>query len=145
MANEKEDDFDLEGFSQSGLEDDFGREKKVKKQTEKTGRASLEGQAVILGEVDRILMRKVIRKNLKKIKSCYVSELNKTPTLSGSVKVQFVITSNGTVSKSSIQSSTMNNKTVENCIASHIEKFKFPKPSNRQAAIVTFPFSFHPN
>ena len=55
------------------------------------------------------------------------------------VMVQFTIGANGQVMTSIVQSSTMGNPTVEQCIAGAVRRWEFPKPQGG-IVIVTYPF-----
>ena len=74
------------------------------------------------------------------MKFCYERELVKTPNLMGRVMVQFTIAGTGAVIASMVQSSTMNNPTVEQCIATSVRRWEFPKPQGGGIVMVTYPF-----
>ena len=101
------------------------------------------GNPTILGGLDKSLIDAVIKRNMSQIRYCYQRQLAKNPTLSGKIKVKFVIAKDGSVSKASIDSSTMGGagKPVQSCIVGRFKKFKFPKP-NGGIVIVKYPFIF---
>lgn len=101
------------------------------------------GNPTILGGLDKSLIDAVIKRNMSQIRYCYQRQLAKNPTLNGKIKVKFVIAKDGSVSKASIDSSTMGGagKPVQSCIVGRFKKFKFPKP-NGGIVIVKYPFIF---
>ena len=50
------------------------------------------------------------------------------PTLEGRVTVQFTIDTDGSVSQSSVQSSTLKHPPTETCITDAVKLWQFPKP-----------------
>jgi len=98
------------------------------------------GQAVIRGSLDKEIIRRVIRRHINEVKYCYERELMANPDLSGRVAVQFTISGTGQVIASVVQSSTMKNPTVEQCIAQAVRRWLFPKPEGGGIVIVTYPF-----
>jgi len=101
------------------------------------------GTPTILGGLDKSLIDAVIRRNMSQIRYCYQRQLAKNPSLNGKIKVKFVIAKDGSVSKASIESSTMGSagKPVSSCIVGRFKRFKFPKP-NGGIVIVKYPFIF---
>jgi hypothetical protein len=101
------------------------------------------GNPTILGGLDKSLIDAVIKRNMSQIRYCYQRQLAKNPSLNGKIKVKFVIAKDGSVSKASIDSSTMGGggKPVESCIVGRFKKFKFPQP-NGGIVIVKYPFIF---
>ena len=55
--------------------------------------------------------------------------------------VKFVIAKDGSVSKASVQESSLNSKTVESCIVGRLKRFTFPKPKDG-LVIVKCPLDF---
>ena len=74
------------------------------------------------------------------MKFCYERELVKSPNLMGRVMIQFTIGGNGTVLNSIVQSSTMGNPPTEQCIATAVRRWEFPKPQGGGIVMVTYPF-----
>jgi len=100
------------------------------------------GDMIILGALDRSVIKKVIKQHFAQIRYCYQKELNKDSSLEGKVVVKFVIAKDGTVSSAKIWSSTMDNSRVENCIAQRFMRFEFPQPKGGGIVIVRIPFTF---
>ena len=97
------------------------------------------GTAEVRGSLDKELIRRIIRRHLNEVKFCYEKELTRNPNLQGRVMVQFTISPTGSVVASIVQSSTMGNPIVEQCIAGAVRRWEFPKPQGG-IVVVTYPF-----
>ena len=62
--------------------------------------------------------------------------------MNGKIEVKIMISGTGNVILSTINSTSMNNPTVENCIVRQIKKLKFPAPKNGKRVKVRYPFRF---
>lgn len=94
------------------------------------------------GTIDREAVRRVIRSILNQIKSCYERQLRVNSSLEGKVVIQFEIMEQGRVRSSKTKSTTMNDGTVESCVASRIREARFPEPPPGTIAVVDYPFVF---
>jgi hypothetical protein len=99
------------------------------------------GQANILGDYDKAIIRRYIKLNIDKIGYCYEHELLAKPDLSGEVIVQFFIQPNGTVKGSLGKGFDAN---VANCVAGVVGNIEFPAPHGGGGIQVNYPFTFHP-
>ncbi len=97
---------------------------------------------VVMGSLDKELIRKVIHANRGQIRYCYESQLNRFPKLNGKVAVKFIISPTGSVSTSSVAQSTIGNAELEACVAGRVRTWMFPKPKGGGVVIVTYPFLF---
>jgi TonB family protein len=100
------------------------------------------GQANVRGSLDKEIIRRIIRRHINEVKYCYETELTKKADLSGRVSVQFTIAATGQVIASVLQSSTMSNIRVENCVVQAVRRWEFPKPMGGGIVIVSYPFNF---
>jgi TonB family protein len=92
------------------------------------------------GSLDKEVIRGVIRKHLNEVKFCYEKVLAEKPDLTGRVMIQFTISADGSVVASVVQSSTMNNAVVEDCIVKAVRRWQFPAPTGGGIVIVSYPF-----
>ena len=83
----------------------------------------------------------VFRKNSGQIRFCYEQGLVSDPKIKGVVRTNVTISANGRVSKVKIAGTTLNSKSVENCISSRIMSWKFPLPQNGKTVIVDQPWN----
>ncbi len=97
---------------------------------------------VVMGSLDKELIRQVIHRNRGQIRFCYESQLNRFPKLNGKVAVKFIIKEDGTVASSSVAQSTAGNAELENCVAGRVRTWLFPKPKGGGVVVVTYPFIF---
>jgi len=95
-----------------------------------------------VGSLDKEDIRRVIRHHLAEVRSCYERELVKDSSLVGRISVQFTIAFTGDVLESLLQSSTMGNPHVEECVVRAVRQWKFPKPQGGGIVIVSYPFNF---
>jgi hypothetical protein len=85
---------------------------------------------------------KIIKSESKSIRSCYEEGLKTNPDLVGKILVDFEIEVNGSVQVVKVESSTINNQIVENCLIEKIKTFTFPPPPEKTVVQVKFPFIF---
>ena len=97
-------------------------------------------EPMVMGSLDKELIRQVIHRNRNQIRYCYESQLTRFPKLSGKVAVKFVISASGTVASSQVAQSTVSNAELETCIAGRVQTWIFPKPKGGGVVIVTYPF-----
>ena len=97
------------------------------------------GTAEVRGSLDKELIRRIIRRHINEVKFCYERELTRTPNMEGRVMVNFTIGPTGGVVASIVQSSTLGNPVVEQCIAGALRRWEFPRPQGG-IVVVTYPF-----
>jgi TonB family protein len=97
-------------------------------------------EPLVMGSLDKELIRQVIRSHIGQIRYCYESQLTRFPKLNGKVAVNFVISANGTVASSRVAQSTVDNAELETCVAGRVRTWVFPKPKGGGVVIVTYPF-----
>jgi hypothetical protein len=102
----------------------------------------LSGQAIVMGVLDKSLIDMVIKRNKAKFLYCYQPEMEKDPSLHGKVTLNFTISGDGSVSKSSTYKTTLNNETVEACLNEQMKRIRFPTPEGGAIVIVKYPFAF---
>jgi TonB family protein len=100
------------------------------------------GSPIIMGSLDKLIIRRVIKQHLAQIRYCYEKELTRSPGLFGKVATEFTISKDGDVTAASVSQSTLNNSEVEQCITSKIRTWVFPKPKGGGVVIVKYPFIF---
>jgi len=101
-----------------------------------------QGSPIVMGSLDKEIIRRIIRQNITQIRYCYERELTRSPGLYGKIMVKFIIAATGRVSNSSIAQTTMKNAAVESCIAGKVRGWRFPRPKGGGIVIVTYPFIF---
>ena len=84
----------------------------------------------------------VVKRQLGSIKAWYERELEKNPSLAGKVVVKFVIARDGSVSKASMKSSTLDSPTAETCILRSFKRMRFSKQKGGGISVINYPFEF---
>jgi len=99
----------------------------------------------VLSGLSKDIINAVVARHRSEIRSCYESALQRNPGLRGKVVMAFTIQANGIVSYAGTKESTLGDASLENCIASKIKTWIFPKP---EAPVVTevsaYPFYLNP-
>jgi TonB family protein len=102
------------------------------------------GAATVRGQLDKEIIRRIIRRHINEVKYCYDQALVKQPGLGGRIVVQFTIAASGVVIASTLQSSTVGSAAVENCAVLAVRRWEFPKPIGGGLVIVSYPFVLTP-
>jgi hypothetical protein len=93
------------------------------------------------GGLTKEQVARVVRAHQNAIKFCYEKELQRKPTLGGKIEVYWVIVPDGSVEKSKISVTTMDDGAVEGCIARQVKQWVFPKSDGR-TVVQSYPFLF---
>lgn len=101
-----------------------------------------QGSPVVMGSLDKNIIRRVIRENIGQIRYCYERELVRSPDLQGRVVVKFVIAATGRVSGAEVTETALRNRSVEYCIARKVRGWRFPSPRGGGIVVVNYPFIF---
>jgi TonB family protein len=86
----------------------------------------------------------VIRAHLNEIRHCYEQLLQRSPSASGKISVNFTVALSGNVSSVSVAEATLNDSVMRGCVTGHIQRWDFPKPRGGQPVTVNYPFVFNP-
>jgi hypothetical protein len=97
------------------------------------------GQPSAVGDLDKAIIRRYIRRNINKIQYCYEKELLAKPGLKGTVATQFFISPNGDVPTATASGVDTN---VASCVRDVIAGIEFPKPKGGGGVQVSYPFTF---
>lgn len=93
------------------------------------------------GSLSRDVIERVVRRNFPQVRFCYESASH--PGLSGRVTLAFTIGPDGAVTSSAVESSTLGNAQVEQCLAHSARRWRFPAPTGG-SVVVRYPFDFTP-
>ncbi len=86
-------------------------------------------------------IRKVMRANQSRFRTCYEAGLKKDPTLSGNVPLHFVIDTTGAVESASASGGTLTDPTVLSCIVTVCKSLVFAAPDGGKVQ-VSYPMTF---
>jgi outer membrane biosynthesis protein TonB len=92
--------------------------------------------------LDRAVIDQIVRRRQDRIRLCYERQLNFVPGLAGKITVQFQINTDGTVLSSTLIEDTMKNKAVNDCVATEVKSWTFPRPKGGAVVKVDYPFVF---
>ena len=98
------------------------------------------GKGKVTGQVDKDMIRRVVRAHINEVRSCYNKGLSSNPNLQGRVAVQFTIVGNGKVTTAVAVENTTKSSKVADCIAKAVKRWKFPPVRGGGTALVTYPF-----
>jgi hypothetical protein len=100
----------------------------------------LSQEATVETGLDRDAIAAVINRNLGQVRFCYEQGLQADPNLNGRVAVDFTIGGNGAVKAANVANSSLNSKTIEECIVMRLKSWKFPLPQGGVDVKVSYPF-----
>lgn len=103
---------------------------------------------VFVGEVkvyevrDKETLGRDIKGRMEQIKDCHRQALQRRPGLKGKVRAKWHILPTGFTTDVTTIESTVNDPTMESCIVSVIQTWRFPPVENGAPLQVTYPFIF---
>ncbi|MBK9259510.1 MAG: AgmX/PglI C-terminal domain-containing protein [Polyangiaceae bacterium] len=109
-----------------------------------TSTGTVNAATEVRGSLDKEEIRRVVRRHLNEIKFCYEQGLTRRPDLEGRLVVKFTIGKTGSVVSAIIQDSTLGDRQVEQCIASAVMRWVFPKPAGEGLVVISYPFVLKP-
>jgi TonB family protein len=86
-------------------------------------------------------IQRVVKARSRGVQYCYDKALAANPELSGKLMVSWRIGLDGRVAKARVESNTLGNRDVGNCVQRAIKRWRFPKPEGGQCQI-RYPFVF---
>lgn len=96
----------------------------------------------VSGGLDKDAIRTAIIRERRALRNCYESALLTKSKLAGKLVLRFQITTNGNVSSTRIENSSLNTPQFESCIEGVIKSINFPKAANGKPTTVIYPFVF---
>jgi len=106
------------------------------------GHLRVTGPPLIIGGLDKGLIDAVVKQHMAQIRYCYQRQLVRQPELEGKISMQFVIASDGSVSKARVKSSSLGSQEVGSCLQDRFLQLHFPAPTGGGIVLVTYPFMF---
>jgi len=100
------------------------------------------GETAVVGKLDKHIIQRIVRQNTGRFRLCYENGLRNNPSLSGRVKVDFVINTQGDVSSAS-GSGDLPDQAVVSCVTKAFRNLSFPKPEGGIVK-VAYPLVFSP-
>jgi hypothetical protein len=100
-----------------------------------------DGGTVVVGSLDKELIREVVLAGQSRISACDESALTEARA-EGKVSVRFEISPSGAVGAAEVRADTTQRSSLAACVASEVLRLKFPKPKGGGKVVVTYPFFF---
>jgi hypothetical protein len=101
------------------------------------------GATTVSGRLPPEVIQRIVRQNFGRFRLCYENGLRKNPTLTGQVKVRFVIGRDGAVSNTSNAGADLPDPEVVNCVIRSMSTLAFPQPEGG-VVVVVYPIKFSP-
>jgi tetratricopeptide (TPR) repeat protein len=99
-----------------------------------------QARAEVQGNLDRDIIRRIVRAHINEIRYCYNQTLARDPNDGGRVLTEFVIGSDGRVVSAQAKESTLKDNATAACIATAIRRWTFPRPEGGGTVTVSYPF-----
>jgi hypothetical protein len=130
---------DTEGLATTDGPADVGatakKERKVKSRVKST-------TDEVYGDVDKKMVKAVIRRRMGGLKACYEKELRAKPNLSGRMSFSIEVAVIGRVTRVSVDTDTVGDPKVASCVKAKIKSWRFPVEDAEEPAEVTFSVVF---
>jgi hypothetical protein len=106
------------------------------------GGAPILPDPVVLGAISAEAVVAGVEAQMEAINRCYEEARAKNAALAGKVLVRFSIAQDGSVSRTSISSTSLWDTSTEDCVSARVAQARFPALEGGRVAIVTYPFVF---
>lgn len=100
------------------------------------------GKVTASGKYDWHIVRRVARRHLKHIRSCFETRLSNKLGQSGTVVLGFTIASDGKVLNAKVFESPLNSESTEECVEKAVQTWIFPKPKAGDPVTASFSLEF---
>jgi hypothetical protein len=119
----------------------YGKGEKAGVQGQGNSFVALEtGESQVEEGLSRDEVGKVIHSHIAEVRYCYESAMIRNADVQGKLVIDFVIQGAGKVKTAKINSSTLNDASLDQCIVGRLMKWQFPKPKGGVDVAVTYPF-----
>lgn len=98
----------------------------------------------VAGGLDMTSIRLSLRQRGEEFRRCYETRLAAKPGLAGIVTPRFSIGIDGQVTEAAIESTTVHDRELEDCLVAEILRTPFAKPHGGRAVSVQYPLKFEP-
>ncbi|MEO1171800.1 MAG: AgmX/PglI C-terminal domain-containing protein [Myxococcota bacterium] len=95
-------------------------------------------------QIDQKILKSVMQQGHEKVNLCYAQALQAAPTLAGRIVAELDVTPAGAVARANIAESTLDNSSIEACVAQVVKAFVFPKDATPEPTQVTYYWRFQP-
>jgi hypothetical protein len=108
--------------------------------------AGIPSETVVLGSMDPDVIRRILRDNIPRFRSCYQRELdrNSNKDISGMIRMVFTIGASGYVARAGVDGNSRLPARVKGCVINVLKGIEFPRPMGGGTVDVKQPFNFYP-
>ncbi len=92
--------------------------------------------------LDKQVVRRIVRAHINEFRYCYNLALERDPDASGRVTIAFEVDAAGDVVSVDLRNATLGDAEAEECLATALGRWKFPKPSAAGNTKISYPFEF---
>ncbi|NVB37749.1 TonB family protein [Pseudenhygromyxa sp. WMMC2535] len=103
-----------------------------------------QAKASVTGNLDKDVIRRIVRAHVNEVRACYETGLSADPSLTGTVEIRFEIDATGKVTSATVASNDSGDEALGQCVAKAAGTWKFPKPAGGGSVTVTYPFKLSP-
>ncbi|MEW6441116.1 MAG: AgmX/PglI C-terminal domain-containing protein [bacterium] len=97
----------------------------------------------IRGGMSREAVLGVVNRHIDEIRDCYERELLHNPGLTGKILMEWLIRPDGSVSYAKVTFTNIGHSSdLHLCVQAQVAAWQFPRPTDSQEVVVTFPFLF---
>lgn len=100
------------------------------------------GRPNVSGGLDMEIIRRVVRRYTRELKSCYEQKLFEDTTLTGELILSFTISNEGRVIAASARGGNIGSSALSSCVENKIRRWVFPEPRDGSIVRVKYPFTF---
>ncbi len=96
----------------------------------------------ITGMMDKEAIRKVVRRNLRQLRTCYERLAQRNSNISGRIDFNWTIISNGRVGEVKVTKTQINDARTLDCMKRRLSSWRFPDPPEGVIGDINYPFVF---
>lgn len=97
------------------------------------------------GDGERAAINRTLRSRVSTARHCYERELQRVPSLAGTVTLDFVVQANGAATDVHVSQNTSNDEGLGACLTAMILRTRFPPDVARNPITISYPFVFAPS
>ncbi len=95
------------------------------------------------GQLDKDLIRRIVRAHMPEITKCYEAALVRAPAATGQIVIDFTVGVQGSVTGTEVGSTEIADSELTGCMQTAIKRWLFPRPEGG-SVVVHYPFQFTP-
>lgn len=101
------------------------------------------GTPTVSGPLSPEVIRRVVRRHMNELRSCYAAALGRNPALAGRFTLTFTIAATGAAEQ--VSATGLGDAAAESCMANAVQRWMFPMPGGGGPVRVTYPLTLTPS